>query len=240
MTRGLALVAATLLATLAAVTPSGAGEVRVITGPGISPPPMLEGTPRRVEAPARPVKPPAPDVDRRLGPVVVESAAELRAGRFRIRLAGVEAPGLDETCRDGEGRDWACGRRVLAAARRLVRLRPVTCRLPGDARGGVHETSCTLGGDDLAERFVAAGWARALAGGPYEAAQAEAEAQRRGIWGAAPVVTALPETPMPTGDALPPDLTTAPLTSPGATGAGTTGTAPRGTPPSAAPTVLGR
>lgn len=202
----------------------GRAEVRIITGPGISPPPVLEGAPERVAPPKPPAEPPAPIVERRLGPVVVESAAEIRAGRLRIRLAGVEAVARDEVCRDGNGEDWACGRRALAAVRRLVRLRPVACLLPSDARRGAYDAACTLAGEDLGRQFVAAGWARATAGGPLVAAEADAKAAGRGLWGAAPVVAPLPDLPAPS-DALPPDLTTAPLadgaeTRPGETPAG--------------------
>ncbi len=213
---------------LVAAAPGGA-EVRIITGPGISPPPVLEGPPERVAPPKPPAEPPAPIVERRLGPVVVESAAEIRAGRLRIRLPGVEAVARDEVCRDAKGEDWACGRRALAAARRLVRLRPVACLVPSDARRGTYDAACTLAGEDLGRQFVAAGWARATAGGPLVAAETEAREAGRGVWGAAPVVAALPDLPAPS-DALPPDLTTAPLADGAATRPGET--------PATPPTVI--
>lgn len=215
-----------------------AAQMRVITGPGIGTAPTHQGAPQRVEPPRAPAKPPAPIVARRLGPVVIESAAQLRAGRLTVHIDGVEALERDETCRDDDGHEWACGRRGLAAIRAMVRLRPVACPLPADARGGAFDAACTLGGSDLGERFVAAGWARARADGPLVAAEATARAERRGIWGPAPPVVSLAAMPEPTAEGLPPDRTTAPL------GADAAAEAPRDAPtaPSAAgaPMVLDR
>jgi len=196
---------------LASTAPTPAGEVRVITAPGLTPAPTFETAPHRVERPPAP-KPAAPIAERRLGPVVVESGERIRARRLTIRLPGVAAVDLDESCRDAAGVDWPCGRRALAGLRALVRLRPVTCPLPSDARGGDFEAACAFApGRDLGEAFVASGWARAAPDGPYAAAEAGAKRAERGVWGAAPApVAVLPDTAAPT-EALPPDLTTAPL-----------------------------
>ena len=210
MTGRLLSAALAVAAILASAAPAPAGEVRVITAPGLTPAPSFETTPQRVERP-RPVTPTAPIADRRLGPVVVESGERIRARRLAIRLPGVAAVGLDESCRDAAGVEWPCGRRALAGLRALLRLRPVTCPLPADARSGDFEASCAFGpGRDLGEAFVASGWARAD-GGTYAAAEEAAKRDGRGIWGPAPTATAaLPDVAAPT-ETLPPDLTTAPL-----------------------------
>ncbi|NLH79240.1 MAG: thermonuclease family protein [Phyllobacteriaceae bacterium] len=218
-------------ATSVAATASGvAAEVRVITAPGLTPAPTFEHAPERVERP-RPPKPDAPIADRRLGPVVVESGERIGARRLTIHLPGVVAVGPDETCRDAAGTDWPCGRQATVGLRALVRLRPVACPLPSDARSGDYTAACSFGtGRDLGEAFVASGWARAEAGGPYEAAEAAAKHDGRGVWGAAPApVAALPEAATAPTE-LPPDLTTAPLLDGGGDVAATAPALTAGTP----------
>lgn len=199
---------------LLAAAAGEAGEVRVITAPGLTPPPRFETSPQRVEPPSAAPRPAGPIVERRIGPVVVEDAATLVARRLRIRLPGIAVSGAEETCRDTAGVEHPCGRRALAGLRALLRLRPVTCPLPADARAGLYEARCAfLSGGDVGEAFVASGWARAAADGPYAAAEAAARTAERGLWGplpseTEPAATAIPEA----GDFVPPpDVTTAPL-----------------------------
>ncbi|MCE1234747.1 MAG: thermonuclease family protein [Hyphomicrobiales bacterium] len=220
---------AAILGVAAATAVCGAAtgrEVRVITAPGLTPPPRFEDAPERIAPPTPPVTT-APIVARRLGPVVVEDGAAVRSRRMRVRLAGVAAIERDETCRDPSDVEWPCGARALVGLRRMVRLRPVDCLLPQDARSGSFETTCAfVAGGDLGEAFVASGWARAAPGGPYAEAEATARRDGRGVWGVAPTLAPAATSGPPISDELPPDLTTAPL--PGAAET------------SAAPTPLGR
>lgn len=208
-------IAATLVASVVALAaPATAGEVRVITAPGLPVLPRLDRPPERIEPPPKPVKPSAPIVERRMAPVTVADTATLTHARLTLRLVGVVPLARDETCGEGDAA-WNCGRRLLAAMRGFVRLRPVVCLLPSDARLGEHPTRCTLGDVDLADRAVRAGWARAEAGGPHGAAEDEARRERRGLWGDAPpppIAEPPPTTAAPVGaDGIPPDPTLAPL-----------------------------
>lgn len=206
--------AASGLALLLAASAAEAGEVRIITAPGLTPPPRFETSPQRVETPAATPRPAAAIVDRRLGPVVVEDAATLTARRLRIRLPGIAVSGAEETCHDAAGVEHPCGRRALSALRALLRLRPIVCPLPADARAGLYEARCAfLSGGDVGEAFVASGWARATADGPYAAAEAGARAAERGLWGPLPGESepTAAATPPAVDFVPPPDVTTAPL-----------------------------
>jgi endonuclease YncB( thermonuclease family) len=226
--------ATALLALLAATAQASAGEVRIIGGPGITPPPRFEAPPQRIELPSKPKPPPGAPVDRRMAPVVVESAEELRAGNIRLHLPGVAALPLDETCTDASGARWACGRRALLALRLLVRMKTVVCPIPPEARTGTFEGACRfLAGGDVAERFVASGWARAGDDGRFAEAEKQAREAGLGIWGAAPPPAATAVYEWQGG--VPPDPTSAPLgdgvgrpgldetTTPAAPSRGTTG-----------------
>lgn len=201
---GLVLLAATVAA-------EGAqAEVRRIGGPAFTPPTLTPQAPERVEPPARPVPPPPAKVARRTI-VAVEDAATLKAGPIDIVLADVAALGAQETCRDGAGVEWPCGRRMVMAMRSAIRLRPVECDLPKEMKRGRIVTRCRLDGADLAELVVRRGWARA-GGAELAAAEDEARRERRGLHGAAQVPSpeALDLGAAPSGE-LPPDITTAPL-----------------------------
>ncbi len=202
--------AAALALALVLPATAAAAQVRIITGPGISPPPRADAPPVRVEPPVKPEPPPAPIEMRRLMPTVVESGALLTHGRLRLRLVGVEALGLDETCRDADGVEWPCGRRMLALMRGFVRLNPVECPLPKTARVGGFDVACTVRGRDIGAVAVAAGWARA-ADERYAAEAETARRERRGLWGSAPVVPPWPTAPQAGSPDLPRDVTTGPL-----------------------------
>lgn len=203
---------------------ASAQPVRTVTGPGISPPPRSDAPLVRVSPPAKPLPPPAPIVPRRMMPVMMEDPATLVVGRIRVRLPGLETVAADAVCTDPAGQDWPCGRRALAGVRALVRGKVVDCPLPSDARAGRFEVACRVGGVDLAERIVAAGWARPQ---PGESALAEAErrAEARGL-GLHAAVAPLPSDPFPDPGDLPSDRTTAPIDG----GAATDTTAPAGGP----------
>ena len=76
-------------------------------------------------------------------------------GRERIRLIGIDALELHQTCRDGQAREWQCGRAANAG------------NIP-----------------DLGEMLVREGYAMnfALGHSGYPAAEREAQSARRGVW----------------------------------------------------------
>lgn len=97
----------------------------------------------------------------------------------RMRLEGLDAPELSQTC-TVEGRDWPCGREAAAAVRQLVAGAALECELDGNDRYGRALATCSLAEDDLGERIVRDGWAVADHG--YEDAVRDARRGRRGLW----------------------------------------------------------
>jgi len=106
------------------------------------------------------------------------------AGR-RLRLAGIEAPALDQICHRA-GHEYGCGKVARAVLWDLIGGREVSCQPVAD--GGHADTAgaaiCKAGDTDLGEGMVAAGWARAerAAADAYGALEDEARAARRGLW----------------------------------------------------------
>jgi endonuclease YncB( thermonuclease family) len=106
----------------------------------------------------------------------------IRIGGERIRLIGMDAPELRQTCRDGSGRDWSCGRAARDRLAVLVAGRKVTCSLRGHDRYGRVLAACTSSaGDDLGGTLVGEGFA--VAYGDYQIAELGARVGARGIWG---------------------------------------------------------
>ncbi|MCD7110371.1 thermonuclease family protein [Rhizobium sp. DKSPLA3] len=103
----------------------------------------------------------------------------LALGRDRIRLIGIDAPEGAQTCeRDGE--TWACGQEARRHLARLIGTTAVLCEGRADDRYGRRLAVCAAGGEDLNARMVADGFAVAF--GDYAAEEAEARANRAGLW----------------------------------------------------------
>jgi endonuclease YncB( thermonuclease family) len=120
------------------------------------------------------------------GPVRLADGDSFSLGRDRYRLYGIDAPELHQECTDARGQPWPCGTRARSELRRIIGTSPVECRTQSIDRYGRHIAVCHVAGRDLAEEMVRSGFATVIdrrgVPNPYEAAQAEARAAKRGIW----------------------------------------------------------
>lgn len=126
---------------------------------------------------AGPADPPAGD-QMLVGRARAVDGDTLALGAIRIRLAGIDAPELNQTC--GEATDpWPCG---ADAADRLAALvgRDVSCQPQDRDRWGRVVAVCRTGDVDLGAEMVRDGLA--LATGRYGTIAADARAAGRGIW----------------------------------------------------------
>ena len=99
-----------------------------------------------------------------------------------VRLAGIEAPDLEQTCVVPEGR-WSCGILARDALADLVRGHPVTCTDAGTVPWAASISRCNVRGRDLGTVLVQFGWAAATGPDPgYVALEKKARAARAGIW----------------------------------------------------------
>lgn len=113
------------------------------------------------------------------GTAVVHDGDTISVTDHRVRLWGIDAPELSQTCRSG-GEDYACGRRARDELRALIGHRPVICSWRERDRYGRPLARCRAGDDDLNGRLVEAGWAVAFGG--YESEERRAREARRGLW----------------------------------------------------------
>jgi endonuclease YncB( thermonuclease family) len=102
----------------------------------------------------------------------------------RIRLEGIDAPELHQTCADRAGQPWSCGRTAADELRKHLAGHEVTCRPSGVDRYQRLLAICFLAdGSDINAWLVRQGWALAYGrGNTYQSEQRDAQAARRGIW----------------------------------------------------------
>ncbi|MEL6504414.1 MAG: thermonuclease family protein [Pseudomonadota bacterium] len=112
------------------------------------------------------------------GAAIAVDGDSLQMGGKRLRLSGIDAPELAQTC-DVAGRLWPCGRQARASLRRLI-AKDLSCTTTGLDRYDRHLVRCTAGGKDIGAAMVAAGMA--VSYGAYGAQEAAARAAKRGLW----------------------------------------------------------
>lgn len=107
----------------------------------------------------------------------------LTLGADRIRLFGIDAPELQQTCERG-GQRWACGEEAKARLAGLISERAIACSTTGTDDFGRLLARCTAGGVDLNRHMVSTGSAVAFRrySMDYVPAEEDARQARRGIW----------------------------------------------------------
>jgi endonuclease YncB( thermonuclease family) len=104
----------------------------------------------------------------------------LRMGETRIRLSGLDAPELDQTCGDGKGGEWPCGREARDHLAGLIAGAAVRCVPEETDRYGRLVARCDADGEDIGAAIVEAGFA--VADFAYLGEQGRAQSEKRGIW----------------------------------------------------------
>jgi endonuclease YncB( thermonuclease family) len=118
------------------------------------------------------------------GSIVVTDGDGLRLNGERIRLWGIDAPELGQSCARG-GTDYPCGEEARDMLGALVMGGRVTCEKVNTDRYRRTVARCHVNGRDLGAEMVRQGWAvdyPRYSRGHYAAEQAEAERHRRGLW----------------------------------------------------------
>ena len=119
-----------------------------------------------------------------VGTVWVADGDTLEVAGVRIRLEGIDAPELDQTCTDPKGQSWPCGRTAQRELRAHIGGRALKCEPNGSDRFRRVLAVCLLpDGLNVNAWMVRQGWAVATGyAGTYRAEQDEAKAAKRGIW----------------------------------------------------------
>ncbi|WDR02797.1 thermonuclease family protein [Devosia algicola] len=123
----------------------------------------------------------------RLEPATPQLSGQLRAsdgdsfrfGADRVRLLGIDAPELKQSCANANGAPWPCGERAREQMDILLRGQ-VACTQSGRDRFDRTLATCQSDGRDIGAVMVSKGLA--IATDNYAGEQAAARAGRQGIW----------------------------------------------------------
>lgn len=106
-------------------------------------------------------------------------------GPVTIRLTGIDAPEYRQDCARRDASRWPCGRDARDALEKVAGGGPLHCEVAAKDRYDRALAMCRTrpfpDGIDLGAEMVRLGWAVATSD-TYLLEEAEAKAQRRGIW----------------------------------------------------------
>jgi endonuclease YncB( thermonuclease family) len=114
------------------------------------------------------------------GPADVRDGDSINIRSARIRLEGIDAPELGQSCGRPDAA-WDCGRAAATHLARLFAGRRVTCAWRRRDRHGRYLARCTAGSDDLNALMVRNGMAVGF-GGNYAREENAARAAGHGLW----------------------------------------------------------
>ncbi|MCD6074936.1 MAG: nuclease (SNase domain protein) [Rhodospirillales bacterium] len=118
------------------------------------------------------------------GKATVIDGGTIEIGSHRIQLFGLDAPHGNQMCTDN-GEPWNCGQQATWALAYELAEHWVTCRDTGLGSNQSTTAVCYIGGtQDVGERMVRKGWARAdpYARQNYVPSETEARRDRIGLW----------------------------------------------------------
>jgi endonuclease YncB( thermonuclease family) len=114
----------------------------------------------------------------------IREGDQVQIGNARIRLAGIDAPSVDQLCLNTKGERWTCG---IAARDELIRHadnKSWTCHVGQTERHGRQVAHCEVDGEDIQKWMVKNGWALAhtRVSHDYEADEKAAREAKAGMW----------------------------------------------------------
>jgi len=103
----------------------------------------------------------------------------------KIRLWGIDAPELGQTCASAAGPAYPCGEAAAVLLTALVAEGTLACTVVDTDRFKRPVMRCAVAGVDIGREMVKRGWAvdyGRYSGGFYAGDQEAAKAARRGMW----------------------------------------------------------
>jgi endonuclease YncB( thermonuclease family) len=114
----------------------------------------------------------------------IREGDQIVIGSSRIRLAGIDAPSVDQLCLNTKGERWTCG---VAARDELIKPaenKPWSCHVNRVDRRGRSVAKCEVDGEDIQKWMVTSGWALSYArfSHDYDADEKAARDAKAGMW----------------------------------------------------------
>lgn len=116
----------------------------------------------------------------------VVTGSTLYIDGLNVKMYGIDAPDIYQTCADSHGRGYYCGREARSWLQNWINNREVTCHILGKVENGWATGTCFLDNNkyDVAAVVVNAGWAVAYTENTavYVDYERQAKSNRRGLW----------------------------------------------------------
>ncbi len=118
------------------------------------------------------------------GSAVVVDGDTIEINGERVRLEGIDAPEVAQTCSKETGETWDCGLEASEVLRALISSKSVSCDRAGQDKYGRTLGICFAEADELNAAMVRNGyaWAFVKYSQAYVVAEKEAQATRAGVW----------------------------------------------------------
>ena len=118
------------------------------------------------------------------GVVSVIDGDTFDVGDTRVRIHGIDAPEVDQTCTSDQRGEWACGAFVRDEVRRRYQGATATCQEVTVDRYGRVVGKCFVNGRDVGEAIVSDGLAEAYRrySMDYDLAEKAAQVTGAGLW----------------------------------------------------------
>lgn len=118
------------------------------------------------------------------GPASVITAGVLNVSGIYVKLLGIDAPDVRQTCSNHRGQAYRCGQSAITWLQNWINGREVECRILGRVVNHWATGVCFIGQYDIAAVVTNAGWAVAYTKNtdayvPYEE---QAMAKKSGMW----------------------------------------------------------
>jgi endonuclease YncB( thermonuclease family) len=114
----------------------------------------------------------------------IHDGDQILIGHSKIRLAGIDAPSVDQLCLNNKGERWTCGIAARDELAKYTEGKSWACHTRAIDRRGRTVARCDVGGEDIQKWLVRAGWALAYTrvSRDYEADEAAAREAKAGMW----------------------------------------------------------
>jgi endonuclease YncB( thermonuclease family) len=114
----------------------------------------------------------------------IHDGDQVLIGHAKLRLAGIDAPSVDQLCLNNKGERWTC---CVAARDELmhhVGNKSWTCHVTRTDRRGRAVAKCEVDGEDIQKWLVTSGWALAYVrfSHDYDADEKAAREAKAGMW----------------------------------------------------------
>src|ERR1700744_321911 len=103
----------------------------------------------------------------------IREGDQITIGSSKIRLAGIDAPSVDQLCLDTKGESWTCGVAARDALIKHTDNKSWTCHVNRVDRRGRNVAHCEVDGEDIQKWLVKSGWALSYVRGSHDSAAAE-------------------------------------------------------------------